>query len=270
VPQALNRYAATPVGQPGVYQADVSSGISGVVETAIRQVPGLVADKVVTELTSNLASRTVYKTVPTGVARIALQGARRNLDWRYLDEFIVLESVSSRLANGFLQRPLSFVARSFRIRTMVGRAYIGETAEEIAQYQLRLQRSGITARILSREFDEIIDATATSASRSTAEALGGALGVGIGGVINAGIQYAYDYNNPYLTGFQKIGRASISGGFGFLAGGAGLYVAGIWGGPVGIGVAFTLGVLFELEVVPWVFERVGAVPTRDLLPLTIP
>ena len=62
----------------------------------------------------------------------------------------------------------------------------------------------------------------------------------------------------------------MSGIAGGVAGGIGLYATGVWGGPVGKGVAFTFGVLFELEAVPWVFERIGAIPTRNLLPLTTP
>ncbi len=135
------------------------------------------------------------------------------------------------------------------------------------RFQTRLGQRGITARLLSREFDEVVDAVATSTSREAAKKMGGALGVGIGGLLNAGIQYAYDYDNPYLTGVQKGQRASVSGGLGILSGYAGLYAAGAWGGPVGIGVAFTLGVILELEAAPWIFEKIGAVPTRDLLPL---
>ena len=83
---------------------------------------------------------------------------------------------------------------------MIGRAYIGSTADDFAQFQARLGQRGITASLLSREFDEVVDAAATSASQKAAKQLGGKLGVGIGGLINAGIQLSYDYDNPYLTG----------------------------------------------------------------------
>jgi hypothetical protein len=66
VPQALNRYAATPAGQPGVYQADVSSGIPAVVQSVLNQAPGYLAGKAATALSSNLASRTIYKVGFTG------------------------------------------------------------------------------------------------------------------------------------------------------------------------------------------------------------
>ena len=67
---------------------------------------------------------------------------------------------------------------------MIGRAYIGSTAaqRDFARFQARLGQRGITVNLLSHEFGEVVDAVATSASRSAAEEkLGGtwvsALGV---------------------------------------------------------------------------------------------
>ncbi len=263
LPQALNRYAATPLGQPGVYQAADSSPVLRLLESSRNQVPGLLAGPPTTAVALHLWAQTIYTTAPTGIGRIALEGSARKLTWNYLDEFISLERVSSRLADGFWGRPFSYIFRSARIRTMIGRAYIGSTADDFARFQARLGQRGITVNLLSHEFGEVVDAVATSASRSAAEKLGGALGVGVGGLINAGIQYAYDYDNPYLTGWQKAQRAGVSGGLGVIAGTAGLLI----GGPVGVGVAFGLGVAFELGIAPRVFEFLGAIPVRDLAPL---
>ncbi|KAA3659130.1 MAG: hypothetical protein DWQ04_23175, partial [Chloroflexi bacterium] len=198
IPQALNRYTATSVGQPGVFQASQTNYVAQLLQSSGNQVPGLLAGPPTTAVAIHLWARTIYTTAPTSVGRIALEGSARRLSWNYLDEFISLESVSSRLADGFLKRPLSYVFRSLRVRTMIGRASIGRTADDFARFQARLGQRGITVSLLAREFDEVADAAATSASRSAAEKLGGALGVGIGGLLNAGIQYAYDYDNPYL------------------------------------------------------------------------
>lgn len=94
--------------------------------------------------------------------------------------------------------------------------------------------------------------------------------MGLGGLINAGIQYAYDSNNPYLSSPQKFQRAGISGGFGLASGTFGLIAASAFGGPVGIGVGFTLGIIFELQAAPWVFEKIGAIPTRELERFQVP
>ncbi len=266
VPQALNRYTATPLGQPGVFQAAQTNPVGQIIQSSFNQVPGLLAGPPTTAVALHLWAQTIYKSIPSGFGVVQLQGTVRSL--RFLDDSFT--TVSTRLADGWFSRPFSFFFKGSRMRTAIGRAYIGDTADEIIQFQARLGQRGITARLLSREFDEVIDVAATSASRSVAKGLGEVIGVGIGGLFNAGIQFAYDYDNPYLTGSQKFQRAGVSGIAGGVAGGIGLAAAGVWGGPVGLGVAFTLGVVLELEVVPWVFEKIGAIPTRNLSTLASP
>ncbi|RMH45255.1 MAG: hypothetical protein D6694_04950, partial [Gammaproteobacteria bacterium] len=88
------------------------------------------------------------------------------------------------------------------------------------------------------------------------------------GLFSAGFQYLNDYNNPYLTGEQKLRRAGISGFVGFGAAIVGGGVGFLYGGPVGLVVGFGLGIAGDLWVSPTIFEHItGDVPKRNLAPL---
>ncbi len=72
----MSRYAATAVGQPGVYAAVASSGIA---QSVRNQLPGLAAGEIAEALSANLASRTVYKIGFTGYGLIQAEGTARQI-----------------------------------------------------------------------------------------------------------------------------------------------------------------------------------------------
>jgi hypothetical protein len=267
MPQALNlRHAAT--GQPGVLQAETEWLPLQVARSALHQVPALAAEKPLKALSQRLWAQTIYKSMPGSYGLVELQGAARHLHWGFLDEFTHVNQVNSRLADGFLRKPASYFFRGSRIRTMQGRMFLGNIADDaFLSGQAVMLRQGVTARLLAREFSYGVDSVAKAVSVQSARRIGAALGVGFAGIANAGIQLAYDYNNPYLTGRQKIQRATVSGFFGTSAGLVGLGAGLAFGGPVGVGVALGLGIAFELGAAPIIFQFLGAVPTRDLAPL---
>jgi hypothetical protein len=259
MPQALNRYTAAVAGQPGVLQAETEW--LPPLAPVLHQVPALAAKKPIEALSQRLWAQTIYKSMPGSYGLVELQGAARHLNWGFLDEFTHVNQVNSRLADGFLRKPASYFFRGSRIRTMQGRMFLGHIADDaFLSGQAVTLRQGVTARLLAREFSYGVDSVATAAS---AKRIGSALGVGFAGIASAGIQLAYDYNNPYLTGKQKTFRFGISGLFGAGAGLAGVVV----GGPAGIVLALVVRIGFELGVVPQVFQYLGLTPTRDLEPL---
>ncbi len=92
---------------------------------------------------------------------------------------------------------------------------------------------------------------------------GGMIGFGF----DAAWQFAQDLGNPYLSLPDKFYRSSIAGGVGLVAG---LGVAAVVGtGPVGFIVSLGVGWFIEAPISNsnWIFQNVGLVPTRSLLPL---
>ncbi len=167
----MSRYAATPLGQPGVYAAVASSGIPPIAQSSVNQVPGLLAEPSVTSAILYSGVRTIYKGVPTGFGIVQLQGSVRSMG--FLDDGFKTVSMRSTWRN-----PLSFFFKGSRIRTAVGRAYVGNTIDDFARFETGLAGQKVTAQLLAREFDEVIDTVAT---KIASERLGGALGVGLGG-----------------------------------------------------------------------------------------
>jgi hypothetical protein len=268
MPQALNRYTAAAAGQPGVLQAETEWRPS-LARSTLHQVPALAAKKPIEALSQQLGVQTVYKSMPGSYGLVELQGAVRHLHWGLLDEFAHVNQVNSRLADGFFGKPISYFFRGSRIRTMQGRMFLGNiTDDAFLSGQMVTLRQGVTARLLAREFSYGVDSVATAVSVQSARRIGSALGVGFAGIASAGIQLAYDYNNPYLTWVQKGQRSVVSGGLGMGAGLIGIGVATVVGGPAGVATAIGLGIIFELTLSQPIFNWIGATPTRDLAPLT--
>ena len=94
-------------------------------------------------------------------------------------------------------------------------------------------------------------------------------------LVGAGVQLWFDYPNPYLSGEQKIKRATWAGRGGVLAWGAGTVTtvaltwagAGAWAGPIGAGVGFVAGFIWFGFAQPAIFEARGVNPKRNLAPL---
>ena len=101
----------------------------------------------------------------------------------------------------------------------------------------------------------------------------------IGATLNAGYQAWLDYNNPYLDSTQYRRRWVIAGFAGGLSVGAaagttfalgGAITGAFLGGPpvwIGIGIGTLVGIVLDVWVVPQIYKGIGANPQRRLAPL---
>ncbi|MCB8923678.1 MAG: hypothetical protein H6662_18990 [Ardenticatenaceae bacterium] len=269
LPQALNRYAATPVGQPGVYEATKSNLFA----TAFgHQMPGTVL----------------------GVA-IDLAPASRVVEtqiWGLIEtSYLPVNGIS-----GLVSRFTTSRAGQVLIRLPWG---IGNSIA--AQYEKRFITTQTELRLdnLSGSFaDELLGGGEVAISRYSKTRLleqwevpitergtygefnpwwkTGLKAGGAAFIIGAGFQLYDDWGNPYLTGWQKVRRAGISGGVSLAAAFAGAGVGALAGTATGVPivgtvvgtvVGFGVGLWAELQVTPVIFERTGNIPERHLAPL---
>lgn len=172
LPQALNRYTAMPFGQPGVFEAANNGGLHPVTQATVDQIPGLIAGLAVEKLALRTVARTVYKSIPTGIGLVELEGTMRHLNSVYSSAFLEIERDLIRPANGWLKGSLSYLFKGLQVRTVRGRMVIGTTLDEaFASGQSVPWGPGVTARLLRQEFVSSIDDLATKASLERAELL---------------------------------------------------------------------------------------------------
>lgn len=250
VPQALNRYAATPLGQPRVAQTVKTSqwyDCCNLFDVAIDLAAYFTGEQLGIEayLTSWTSS--------IGHSGKGLPHFARNLNAQ--------GGVRIRITpDGYLYSPASPhpIARHNKNR-------INWLERRLGNGSLLLSEPEPSQWTKSMNFNiSISNRLGFSGKKvSIGEALdGGVVGFGF----DAAWQLAQDWGNPYLSTPDKIIRSATSGLVGFAAG---LGVAAIVGtGPVGFAVAVGVGWFIEAPISNWIFEKTGRVPTRNLLPLT--
>ncbi|MBP8003110.1 MAG: RHS domain-containing protein [Chloroflexi bacterium] len=269
VPQALNRYAAAPLSQPGVYQATMNNGVA----TAFgHQIPGT-ALGVAIELSP--ASRVIGKEVWGEIEEkfLSTTGVAGWINW----------AITSRVGQFLPRLPLlgKWVAAKYAGRYQTVTSIIrldqgGTLADELLAGGGVVSSRYYTARLLRQWEVPVIERGTYGTFYPRNSLLKSSIAAG---VISFGFQLYDDWDNPYLTGEQKGYRSLISGGIGFGATLAGGWVGAKIGAALGTGVApgvgtaigaitgFTLGTLGELYVVPQIFEWTGNTPARHLAPL---
>jgi hypothetical protein len=272
VPQALNRYTATAVGQPGVAEAVAGDSFLWQLTLATRnQVPGALAGIALNQVTiTTIEKQITTRAVPTAWGLVeVIQPPRSGFSG------FVTRLTQSRFGQGLTRLP--FVGKRVaayyagrNIRT-VERMLIGEALEgSLGAGEAIAIGSSSSVRLLAREITYVDDVVTKQVTRGLGR-VGIGLNVFTAGLLSGGIQFAFDYNNPYLTGRDKAIRSGTSAILGGSATGIGLaveYIAiGSVGGPIGIGAAILLGISFELWLAPVIFEAAGAVETRKLAPL---
>lgn len=243
MPQALNRYAATPLGQPGVYAAVAASEWYDVFPISCCQLLDIGVDlgALITGkklgVEPYLASRTA-QIISTGNG---LPHFARNLNAQ--GGVLIKQGVYSPVSPH-----ASVSTNANRMRWL---------QRHMGQGTLGLSEPGRWNKLMNREFTPLLGKPFTAA-----EFLEGG---GVGFFFDAGWQAAQDWDNPYLTGGQKFWRAGVSGVVGFVAG---IGVAAVVGtGPVGFVVALGVGWFIEAPISNMIFESVGLIPTRNLRPL---
>ena len=250
VPQALNRYAATPLGQPGVFQATISSqwydalellGCCQSFDIAVDTAALVVGQQI--GLEAYLSSRTAQLIhsgggLPHFARNNNAQGGVRIKEGVYS---LTSPHSDARVNNN-------------RMRWLQRRLGDGSLAFSEPGRLNRLMNYEVTpvARRLGFAVEEF----------KVGEALdGGAVGF----FFDAGWQIAQDWGNPYLNPWQKVGRGIVAGSVGLVAG---FGVAAVVGtGGVGFVVAVGVGWLIEAPASQWIFEYTGLEPTRNLAQL---
>ena len=260
VPQALNRYAATPLGQPGVYAAassawnpftdDYTSNIGkALVSNEASEVVKRGAHAYLRASAYTIIGDPIVDTVTQVVARSEL-----------VEKAILAAGAGGILARDLLPASLQRFGRSLFDKTVELNSRI--VAEEVVigsyfSYGHRLPAGRIAGKLVGSKLGlHLLDA-----------------GIGLG--VDMGYQWFLDAGNPYLNTTQRWQRARVQG-FGSLLSFAGGTVAGkgtaaligtSFGGPVGFVVGVGISIAWDVWVAPWIYDNIGAVPTRNLAPL---
>jgi hypothetical protein len=261
LPQALNRYAATPLGQPGVYEASVNSWNPFTDDYTSNIGKALVSNEA-----SEVAKRGAYAYLRASAYTImgdpivdtVTQVVVRS---QFVDKAILAAGVGGILARDFMPTPLQRFGRGlFDNAVELNRRIVTEEVVigSYFSYGHRLPAGRVVGKFL--------------ASKLGLHALDFSIGFGI----DVGYQILLDFNNPYLSGEQVLKRAVIGQGSGSVVsfiggvvigrGTAALFGASI-GGPVGLAAGIVISIAWDKLAAPWIYERVGAVPTRNLAPL---
>jgi RHS repeat-associated protein len=265
LPQALNRYSATPWGAPGVavgasFITSTGLPLNGLEQSIINASPagdpifiafrdtaaqtalGYAAGKVIEatawgRLTIATSQSTWYRTI-----------GRTSLNLRPLFQ------------RGGLQPQLGKTFRAYttlgRVRALGGGRYLAETGQII-------DTAGLPASAVVR-FASLLG----PGLRITGGA-GAAFGM------SATFQWIEDWNDPYLTPTQRNWRIGVSGLGGLGGWGAGLIAteiaagagAGSWAGPIGIITGATVTFVWIVWVQPFIFKEGGLNPERNLASL---
>ena len=257
LPQALNRYAATPLGQPGVYEAAQSTW-----------------NPFDDAYTSNTGKALVSDQINEAVKR-GLYAYLRKSAYTIVGDPIVDTVVRAVPKSELLDR----VLRKAGPGLLFGLSFAPESMQQAGH---RLVNKTIAAN-LRPELDEVVIGYSFSyghnlpAGRVVGKLLASKLGLnlldaGIGFGIDVGYQLWLDSSTPYLNNTQRLQRAFWGQGIGSLVSfgigkGAAKLVGAAIAGPVGLVIGVGVSIAWDLWIAPRIYERLGAVPTRQLAPL---
>ena len=283
MPQALNRYAPTPWGAPGVAEAQIGyqPGVveKGLFKTGLTYLANQGRQALMTQLTA--AQR------PTGWVNLTMRGVRGSVpeslgltvtgqtveELTLLESYLALRTPAPPLARLFVA---GRVARDLG-RRLLGRETVWQTMEgRVLQSEAGSLGPGVEVLASSAESRAMLSATSAFWLK---HGFGASWAIGL----NVLVQYWGDVGNPYLTPQQKTWRvvsAGAGGGVGgyfFVLGSQALFTAGV-GAALGIeaGVAGMLvggaagliyGLVYYGYVQPQLFEARGWNPKRNLSPL---
>jgi hypothetical protein len=202
VPQALNRYAATSMGPPGVAEAVATSGIDLTSPTAWI---GLVA---------NVGLGVAGQNVVAQSGRLVLQGSASALEKTLVGKGVPFDVVSEITIGG----PLGSFAIGLN-RILVEKLLIFEVA---TQGEVGVIKKLGSNRFLFNKFATEIDASGLSVTAyrrgfllGESKALSAILGAGLTGVVDAGYElYGFAtgsgrWGNPYWQPWQKNTQAGL-------------------------------------------------------------
>jgi hypothetical protein len=275
VPQALNRYAATPVGQPGVAQAAQGDAFNWT-PSAISFVYGSVTQ--LAGHTSKLVGYSNY-TANLLISATASQSALTR-NWNKIDKSVT--AAFSDAAFAFKEGTQDFYARSGVI-PLAGKSIedvYKATDNIVGGIRGALPRNGRWAARITSQLDNVVGQPQYQLYKQLNNWESTITGIGAGIDFAVGFQLHNDWGSPYLTSNQVWGRGIIAGGgsaaSGILGGAAGGAALGALCGPgivicspIGAVLGSVGGGLFWSEVLqPRIFQAPLLRPEdRNLLPL---
>jgi hypothetical protein len=271
VPQSLNRYAATAVGQPGV--AEAAGGAWNPFSNPI---------------VSNVGKKALSVSAFEGTTQAAAAYFRASLHtipgrpiWGNRN---ILVAANPFVEKGILGAGMVGLAAGDLIGTPSGslRARLFGAGRNLFERAVLANSEEVTLKMIIG--NEISYGHRLPAGRIAGWLAGSGkylLDFGFGLGVDVGFQAWMDYGNPYLTPAQFQQRLTVAGvgsGISFGAGLvglgaaklAGLSTVGILGGPAGwmaIGVGITAAIIWDVWATPIIYDLIGANPERNLAPL---
>jgi hypothetical protein len=220
LPQALNRYSATPWGPPGVAEGVGGSG---------NFIPLIFGPLTLSTLSSTPAKATIValslaRPLQKEILYLVIETSLRDFNRSLRGSFTLREQfVSGSWLRRFGARLPFFKERltTVRIRSSNPLSGILPDGDAIVFGTGLIRRGNRSFSIVTEvgEFDTLFTRLGKN-SKFT-----GGLGVGIDFIVNAGIEYYTLSEDPYYTLEQKITRSIIRGGTNALGGAAGAAIA---------------------------------------------
>ncbi|MFQ5580757.1 MAG: hypothetical protein ACE5FZ_09095 [Nitrospiria bacterium] len=197
VPQSLNRYAATPLGQPGV----------------VVNVPGFANLSLATGFVKNVAFETLGRTTwgPFGYAQTRiLQEAYTEVSVTASHTAISRSAREIRALGGDLLDPSVGLGRpgsgKYTRVFKLGRGLT--TVDDLIREANLPTKGGWRATVVINNFDEVAKTSRFPRLSLLRQPI---IGFGADAVLGFAFQYYEDSYNPYLAWYQRLARAGTSG-----------------------------------------------------------
>jgi hypothetical protein len=268
LPQTLNRYAVPTAGS---VVGQVSPGLHPLLATAAKGASKTAATAIVANPARGALIGLLTAPRPTGWVNLTVRGLRGSFP-SSLSGLSLVETYEGMTLGEGMACLLGCGDVGLRLRLF------GSSVRDTIRRGLGLQPVWETraGRVFLPDMDELAQVEVLAATTETRAALSATPafllkhGIGLSWAIglNFVVQYGFDLGNPYLTPQQRWARggvAVIGGGvlgYAFAAG-----AASVWGGPVGIAVGFTWGLIWFGVVQPRIFQGASFAPSRRLAPL---
>ena len=278
VPQALNRYAATPLGQPGVAQANDNS-FSLTNASLVAGFAKTLAFETIARSTAGAFGRDLINSVRyAGRATIAFQASATSLNANRA----AIEAAGG-VFEGSIENTRRLVAGRTRLSNRIFRTDLFRfetTLDEAGALTARLRSTGSLVQdarggwqaVTSLDSLEVVYGYKRTARYAILSDL--TVGLTTDFLLASAFQYAEDLQNPYFRPDQRFARASVAGIGGAFSGAVGVYIGGSLGcgpyAPVCIaGSSLVLGTAWAFGVQPMIFEAIPFLqpPPRNLQPL---
>lgn len=224
-PQTISRYAATPMGQPGVAQAAAGSGFNAI-PSVISFVYGTS-----TALATHALEPSLVEHAFTGYSTVRIIASRNTFKTRLPQ---VAQSINAnfttpiffeKVGNRQYYESLGIIPLAAKSHDDLYKSF----DDIIGRLANALPSRGTYAARISGNVDNVVHLRYGASLQKWTGAVTG-VGAGIDFVVGFGFQISNDLNNPYISPNKAFSRAIISGSggalFSFLGGGLGSALCG--------------------------------------------